>query len=172
MAVCVNSCLSITFKIFWALYLWLQILFSIIINLLYSSICLFLSECYTCLFQRKRCFSQYHKYLVRGRNRPYFLEYESDSMKMSNFIIDNNSVMLRGSVFQQILIIFMVTQCACISQNLVRYTYETDFNQELIRNNEKELTLTLTYFSAIANEARSNSLQYTFDHSLNFFLNK
>jgi hypothetical protein len=88
------------------------------------------------------------KYLVLGRDKPYFVVNHSDSNKkyseddicgMLDFLIDNIFVMFGGRVFQQTVGIPMGTNCAPLLADLFLYSYEADFIQSLLQRKEKKL---------------------------------
>jgi hypothetical protein len=89
-----------------------------------------------------------YKYLVLGRDRSYFVKYNSDYTKtfsetdifnMLEFLIDNIFVMFGGRVFQQTVGIPMGTNCAPLLANLFLYSYEADFIQGLLKKKEQKL---------------------------------
>jgi hypothetical protein len=58
---------------------------------------------------------------------------------MLDFLIDNIFVMFLGRVFQQTVGIPMGTSCAPLLADLFLYSYEADFMQRLLKENEKKL---------------------------------
>ena len=74
-----------------------------------------------------------YKYLVLGREGPYFVKEHSDSkskyteediIKVLEFLVDNIFVVFAGKVFQQIIGIPMGTNCAPLLADLFLYSYE------------------------------------------------
>ena len=94
-----------------------------------------------------------------GRDRSYFVKNnhsdstkrlpETDIINMLEFLIDNIFVFFDGSVFQQTVGIPMGTNCAPLLVELFLYSYEADFIQGLLMNNEKKLAHPLISRSAI-----------------------
>ena len=91
-----------------------------------------------------------YKYLVLGRDKPYFVVNHSDSNKknsdddicgMPDFLIDNIFVMFGGRVFQETVGIPMETNYAPLLADLFLYSYEADFIQSLLQRKEKKLNL-------------------------------
>ena len=77
-----------------------------------------------------------YKYLVLGREGPYFVKEHSDSknkyteediIKMLEFLVDNIFVVFAGKVFQQIIGIPMGTNCAPRLADIFLYSYEPEF---------------------------------------------
>ena len=56
---------------------------------------------------------------------------EEDIIKMLEFLVDNIFVVFAGKVFQQIIGISMVTNCAPLLADIFPYSYETEFIQIL-----------------------------------------
>ena len=95
-----------------------------------------------------------YKYLVLGRDKPYFVKNHSDSKKkysevdiirMLEFLIDNIFVVFGGRVFQQTVGIPMGTNCAPLLADLFLYSYEADFIQGLLKKNEKNLARSFNF---------------------------
>ena len=81
-----------------------------------------------------------YKYLVLGREGPYFVKEHSDSknkyteediIKMLEFLVDI-FVVFAGKVFQQITGIPMGTNCAPLLADIFLYSYEAEFIQSLL----------------------------------------
>ena len=77
-----------------------------------------------------------YKFLVFGREGPYFVEEHPDSknkyteddiINMLEFLVDNIIVVFWGKVFQQIVGIPMGTNCAPLLADIFLYSYEADF---------------------------------------------
>ena len=90
--------------------------------------------------------NQRYKYLVLGREGPYFVKEHSDSknkyneddiIKMLEFLVDNIFVVFAGKVFQQIVGIPMGTNCAPLLADIFLYSYEADFIQSLLSAGKK-----------------------------------
>ena len=89
-----------------------------------------------------------YKYLVLGREGPYFVKEHSDSknkyteediIKMLEFLVDNIFVVYAGKVFQQIIGIPMGTNCAPLLADIFLYSYEAEFIQSLLSAGKKRL---------------------------------
>ena len=89
-----------------------------------------------------------YKYLVLGRDEPYFVKKhsassnkytEEDIIKMLEFLIDNIFVVFEGKVFQQIVGIPMGTNCAPLLADLFLYSYEAEYMQSLLSKGKKQL---------------------------------
>ena len=83
-----------------------------------------------------------YKYLVLGREGPYFVKEHSDAknkyteediIKMLEFLVDNIFVVFAGKVFQQIVGIPMGTNCAPLLADIFLYSYEAEFIQSCSR---------------------------------------
>ena len=89
-----------------------------------------------------------YKYVVLGREGPYFVKEHSDSkskyteediIKMLEFLVDNIFVVFARKVFQQIIGIPMGTNCAPLLADLFLYSYEAEFIQSLLSAGRKRL---------------------------------
>ena len=89
-----------------------------------------------------------YKFLVLGREGPYFVKEHSDSknkyteddiINMLEFLVDNIFVVFGGKVFQQIVGIPMGTNCAPLLADIFLYSYEAEFIQSLLSNGRKKL---------------------------------
>ena len=89
-----------------------------------------------------------YKFLVLGREGPYFVKEHSDSkhkyteddiVNMLEFIVDNIFVVFGGKVFQQIVGIPMGTNCAPLLADIFLYSYEAEFIQSLLLTGKKKL---------------------------------
>ena len=89
-----------------------------------------------------------YKFLVLGREGPYFVKEHSDSknkyteddiINMLEFLVDNIFVVFGGKVFQQIVGIPMGTNCAPLLADIFLYSYEADFIQSLLSTGKKKL---------------------------------
>ena len=87
-----------------------------------------------------------YKYLVLGREGPYFVKEHSDSkrkyieediIKMLEFLVDNIFVVFAGKVFQQIIGILMGTNCAPLPVDIFLYSNEAEFVQSLLSAGRK-----------------------------------
>ena len=88
-----------------------------------------------------------YKFLVLGREWPYFVKEHSDSrnkyteddiINMLEFLVDNIFVVFGGKVFQQIVGIPMGTNCALLLADMFLYSYEAEFIQSLLSNGKKK----------------------------------
>ena len=89
-----------------------------------------------------------YKYLVLGREGPYFVKEHSDSknkcteediIKMLDFLVDNIFVVFAGKVFQQIVGIPKGTNYAPLLADIFLYSYEAEFIQSLLSAGKKRL---------------------------------
>ena len=87
-----------------------------------------------------------YKYLVLGREGPYFVKEhskskctEEDIIKMLEFLVENIFVVFAGKVFQQIIGIPMGTNCAPLLADIFLYSYEAEFIQSLLSVDRKRL---------------------------------
>ena len=89
-----------------------------------------------------------YKFLVLGREGPYFVKEHSDSknnyteddiIKMLEFLVENIFVVFGGNVFQQIIGNPMGTNCAHLLADIFLYPYEAEFIQSLLSNEKKKL---------------------------------
>ena len=89
-----------------------------------------------------------YKYLVLGREGPYFVKEHSDSknkfteediIKMLEILVDNIFVVFAGKVFQQIIGIPMGTNCVPLLADIFLYSYEAEFIQSLLSAGKKRL---------------------------------
>ena len=89
-----------------------------------------------------------YKFLVLGREGPYFVKEHSDSknkyteddiVNMLEFLVDNIFVVFGGKVFQQIVGIPMGTNCAPLLADIFLYSYEAEFIQSLLSTRKKKL---------------------------------
>ena len=95
-----------------------------------------------------------YKYLVLGKDRPFFVKHHSDSTKkfsetdifnMLEFLIDNIFAMFGGRVFQQTVGMPMGTNCIPLLADLFLYSCEADFIQGLLKKNEKKLARSFNF---------------------------
>ena len=112
-----------------------------------------LNELVQLCFMKKNGERRY-RYLVLGKDKPYFVKNHSDSKKkysevdiirMLEFLIDNIFVVFGGKVFQQTVGIPMGTNCAPLLADLFLYSYEADFIQGLLKKNEKNLARSFNF---------------------------
>ena len=89
-----------------------------------------------------------YKFLVLGREGPYFVKEHSDSknkyteddiVNMLEFLVDHIFVVFGGKVFQQIVGIPMDTNCAPLLADIFLYSYEAEFIQSLLSTGKKKL---------------------------------
>ena len=89
-----------------------------------------------------------YKFLVLGREGPYFFKEHSDSknkyteddiINTLEFLVDNILVVLGGKVFQQIVGIPMGTNCAPLLADIFLYSYEAEFIQPFLSTGKKNL---------------------------------
>ena len=88
-----------------------------------------------------------YKFLVLGREGPYFVKEYSDSknkyteddiINMLEFLVDNIFVVFGGKVFQQIVGIPMGTNCTPLLADIFLYSYEAEFIQSLLSTGKKK----------------------------------
>jgi hypothetical protein len=84
---------------------------------------------------------------VIGKQNTYFMRHHSDSpykyseadiKKMLGFLVDNIYVVFGDQVFQQSIGIPMGTNCAPLLADLFLYSYEAEFVQKLMRDNNNK----------------------------------
>ena len=89
-----------------------------------------------------------YKYLVLGREGPYFVREhsyskskytEEDIIRMLEFLVDNIFVVFAGKVLQQIIGIPMGTNCDPLLADIFLYSYEVEFIQSLLSIGRKQL---------------------------------
>ena len=89
-----------------------------------------------------------YKYLVLGREGPYFVtEYsdsknkytEEDIIKMLECLVDKICMVFAGKVFQQIIGINMGTNCDPLLADIFLYSYEAEFIKSLLSAGKKRL---------------------------------
>jgi len=64
-----------------------------------------------------------------------------DMFNITYFLIDYIFIEFGGSIFQQIIVIPMGTNCAPLLADLFLHSYEAEFVQELLRKGEKMSTV-------------------------------
>ena len=93
-----------------------------------------------------------YKFLVLGREGPYFVKEHSDSknkyteddiVNMLEFLVDNIFVVFGGKVFQQIVGIPMGTNCAPVLADIFLYSYEAEFIQSLLSTGKKKVSISV-----------------------------
>ena len=93
-----------------------------------------------------------YKFLVLGREGPYFVKEHSDSkikyteddiINMLEFLVDNIFVVFGGKVFQQIVGIPMGTNCAPLLADIFFYSYEAEFAQSLLSTGKKKNSISV-----------------------------
>ena len=109
-----------------------------------------------------------YKYLVLGRETPYFVKEHSDSknkyteediINMLEFLVDNIFVVFAGKVFQQIIGIPMGTNCAPILADIFLYSYEAEFIQSLLSAGKKRIDTSTTFCPLITQTLRIISVR-------------
>jgi hypothetical protein len=87
-----------------------------------------------------------YKFLVIGKQGTYFVRHhsecpynysETDIKSMLGFLVDNIYVVFGDQVFQESVCIPMGTNCAPLLADLFLYSYEAEFVQKLLRDNNK-----------------------------------
>jgi hypothetical protein len=93
-----------------------------------------------------------NKFLVIGKQDTYFVKYHSDSpykyseadiKSMLGFLVDNICVVFGDQVFQQSVDIPLGTNCAPLLADLFLYSYEAEFDQKLLQDNNKKTSRVL-----------------------------
>ena len=88
-----------------------------------------------------------YKFLVLGREGPYFVKEHSDSkskyteddiINILEFLVDNIFVVFGGKFFQQIVGIPIGTNCAPLLADIFLYSYEAEFIQSLLSIGKKK----------------------------------
>ena len=95
-----------------------------------------------------------YKFLVIGKQDTYFVRHHSDSpykysetdiKGMLGFLVDNIYVVFGDQVFQQTVGIPMGTNCAPLLADLFLHSYEAEFVQKLLRDNNKKLAVSFNH---------------------------
>ena len=95
-----------------------------------------------------------YKFLVIWKQDTYFVRHYSDSpykyseadiKSMLGFLVDNIYVVFGSQVFQQTIGIPMGTNCAPLLADLFLYSYEAEFVQKLLRDNNKKLAVSFNH---------------------------
>ena len=73
------------------------------------------------------------------------IAFETDIIKMLDFLINNIFVTFGGRVFQQTVGIPMGTNSAPLLVDLFLYYYDADFIQELLKTNNKKLAISFNF---------------------------
>jgi hypothetical protein len=77
-------------------------------------------------------------YFVRHHSDSPYKYSEADTKGMPGFLVDNIYVVFGDHVFQQSVGILMGTNCAPLLADLFLYSYEAEFVQKLLRDNNKK----------------------------------
>ena len=105
-----------------------------------------------------------YKYLVLGREGPYFVREHSDSkskyteeniIRMLEFLVDNIFVVFAGKFFQQIIGIPMGTNFAPLLADISLYSYEAEFIQSLLSTGRKRLASQFNFTYRCINDVLS-----------------
>jgi hypothetical protein len=76
---------------------------------------------------------------------------------MFGFLVDNIYVVFEDQVFQQFVGIPMGTNCAPLLADLFLYSYEAEFVQKLLRDNNKKLAVSFNHTLRYIDDVRSIS---------------
>ena len=107
-----------------------------------------------------------YKFLVLGREGPYFVKEHSDSknkyteddiIMMLEFLVDNIFVVFGGKVFQQIVGIQMGTNCAPLLADIFLYSYEAEFIQSLLSTGKKKIAFQFNFTYRYIDDVLSNN---------------
>jgi hypothetical protein len=91
---------------------------------------------------------------VIGKQDTYFVRHHSDSPHkysdanikgMHGFLVDNIYVVIGDQVFQQSVDISMGTNCAPLLADVFLYSFEAEFVQKLLRDNNKKLAVSFSH---------------------------
>ena len=97
----------------------------------------------------------------KGNTRYYT---EEQVINMLEFLIDNIFVQFGGKIFQQTIGIPMGTNCAPLLADLFLYSYETEFLQNLVRNNKikeaRSFNFSYRYIDDVLSLNNSNFADY------------
>jgi hypothetical protein len=89
-----------------------------------------------------------------GKQDTYFGRHHSDSpykyseadiKGMLGFLVDNIDIVFGDQVFQQFVGISMGTNCALLLAKLFLYSYEAEFVQKLLQDNNKKVAVSFYY---------------------------
>jgi hypothetical protein len=90
-------------------------------------------------------------YFVRHHSDSPYKYSEADDKDMLGFLVDNIFVVFGDQVFQQSVGIPMGTICAPLLADLLLYSYEAEFVQKLLRdNNNKKLAVSFLILTPMA----------------------
>ena len=93
-----------------------------------------------------------YKFLVLGREGPYFVKEhldsknkytEDDIINMLEFLVDNIFVVFGGTVFQQKVSIPMGTNCAPLIADIFLHSYEAELIQSLLSTGKKKTSISV-----------------------------
>ena len=84
-------------------------------------------------------------YFVRHHSGSPYKYSEADIKGMLGFLIDNIYVVFGDQVFQQTVGIPMDTNCAPLLAGLFLHSYEAEFVQKLLRDNNRKLAVSFNH---------------------------
>ena len=93
----------------------------------------------------KHCKLDFYLVFVRNHSDCSHKYSEVDIKSMSGFLIDNIYVVFGDWVFQQSIGIPMGTNCALLLADLLLYSYEAEFVQKLLRDNNKTIVVSFNH---------------------------
>jgi hypothetical protein len=117
-------------------------------------------------------------YFVRHHSNSPYRYSEADIKDMLRFLVDNNLYVVFGhKVFQQSVGIPMDTNCAPLLPDLFLHSYEAEFVQKLLQDNNKKLAVSFNHTSkyiddvlSINNHNFHNYVLFRFDQpNINYF---
>jgi hypothetical protein len=109
---------------------------------------------YVLILLRKFCGTPKYKFLLIVKQDTYLVRHRSDSpykysevdiKGMLRFLVHNIYEVFGVQVFQQSVGIPMVTNCAPLLADLFLYSYEAEFIQKLLRDNNKKLAVSFNH---------------------------
>jgi hypothetical protein len=84
-------------------------------------------------------------YVVKHHSDSPYKYSEADIKDMLSFLVDNFYVVIGDQVFQQSVGIPMGTNCAPLLADLILYSYEAEFVQKLLQDNNKRLAMSFNH---------------------------
>jgi hypothetical protein len=108
-------------------------------------------------------------YFVRHHSESPYKYSEADIKGVLGFLVDNLYVIFEDQVFQESVGIPMGTNCAPLLADIFLYSYEAEFAQKLLRDNNKTLAVsfnhTLTYINDVLSINNHNFHNYVLNIS-------
>jgi hypothetical protein len=84
-------------------------------------------------------------YFVRHHSESPYKYFEADNKGMLGFLVNNIYVVVGDQVFQQSIVILMVTNCAPLLVDLFLYSYKVNFVQKVLWDNNKNIAVSFNH---------------------------